>query len=167
MFLWFSVLGLLSWTVILSAIVELSSILKSERIWHWIVQVSTIAVIVFSILNTASIWNKHADSPYDPLSCHDEKIMVLSDFLNSYLSSQNEHSWVITPVEHDLWPVMTGLVNSLDKQGWNVSVSSDFAFMTGTGPGVNDVPLYITYNSGGIPQGTEILFHHENILICR
>jgi len=167
LFLWFAVLGLLSWTVILSSIVESLAIFRSEKVRRWIVPACTVIVFVFSIMSTASIWNKHSNSPFDPLSCHDEQVAVLSDFLSRYFSSQDECSWVIVPAEHDLWPIMAGLVNSLDKEGWDVYVHSDFAFITGIEPDANDIPLYLVNDSGSIRPGSEVLFHHENILICR
>ena len=167
LFVWFTILGLLSWTVILSSIVELFATFKSEKMWRWIMQACTFIVIVFSILSTASIWNKPANSPFDPLFYHDEQVMALSDSLSHYFSTEDDSSWVIVPVEHDLWPVMAGLVNSLDKYGWNVSVSPDFTFMTGIGSDVNDIPLYLVPDSCIIIPEREVLFHHENILICR
>ena len=93
--------------------------------------------------------------------------MALGDSLSHYFSTEDESDWVIVPAEHDLWPIMAGLVNILDKEGWNVSVPPDFAFMTGIGPEVKDIPLYLVPDSGSIPAGSGILFSHENILICR
>ena len=167
LFLWFSVLGLLSWTVILSSLAELSALFRSDKVSRWVVPACTVIVFIFSILNTASVWNKPSGSPYDPLSYHNGQVMVLGDSLSHYISTQDDSGWVIIPAEHDLWPVMAGLVNSLDKEGWNVSVSPDFAFMTGIGPDVNDTPLYLVPDSCSIPAGSGILFRYENILICR
>ncbi len=167
LFMWFTILGLLSWMVVLSSIVELFAIFKSEKMWRWIIQVCSLIVIVFSILNTSSIWNKPANSPFDPLSYHDGQVMALSDSLSCYFSSQDECNWVIVPVQHDLWPIMTGLVNSLDKEGWNVNVASYFTFMTRIQQGVNDIQVYLVPDSCRIPHGSEILFRYENILIYR
>ena len=167
LFLWFAVLGLLSWTVILSSIVELLPMFRSEKVWRWIIPVCTVIVFVFSILSAAAIWNKPVTSPFDPLSYHDGQVAALSDSLSRYFSTQDECGWVIVPAEHDLWPIMAGLVNSLDKNGRNVSISSDFAFMTGIEPDVDDIPLYLVPDSCSVRPGNEVLFHHENILICR
>ncbi|RKZ06324.1 hypothetical protein DRQ25_14145, partial [Candidatus Fermentibacteria bacterium] len=121
LFLWFSVLGLLSWTVIFSSIAELSVLFRSDRVSRWGIPACTVIVLVFSILNTASIWNKPPGSPYDPLFYHDGQVMALGDSLSHYISMQDENGWVIIPAEHDLWPVMAGLLNSLDKEGRHVS----------------------------------------------
>lgn len=167
LFIWFAVLGLLSWTVIFTSITELFDVFKGEKIERRIILTGTAIAIVFSILNTASIWDEPSSDSCDPLSYHNELVMNLSDSLNRYLSSQDDHSWMIVPAEHDLWPLMTGLVNSLDKEGWNVSVPSDFTFMTDIQPDENSVPLYIMSNSSGIHRDIEVLFGHDNILICR
>ncbi len=167
LFLWFAILGLLSWTVILSSLLELSALFRSDKVSRWVIPACTVIVFIFSVLNTASVWNNTPSSPFDPLSYHDEQVMVLSDSLGHYFSTEDDSCWVIIPAEHDLWPVMAGLVNSLDKEGWNVSVSPDFTFMTGISPGVNDIPLYLIPDSCSIPAGSGILFRHENTLICR
>ncbi len=93
--------------------------------------------------------------------------MALGDSLSHYFSTEDESGWVIVPAEHDLWPLMAGLLNSLDKEGWNVSVSPDFTFMTGIDSDADDIPLYIVPDSCSIPYGSEVLFRHANILICR
>lgn len=135
--------------------------------WRWSIPACTVIVFVFSVMSTASVWNKPSNSSFDPLSYHDGQVMALSDSLSRYFSSDDENSWVIVPAEHDLWPIMAGLVNRLDKYGWNVSVSSNFTFMTGIGTDVNDIPLYLVPDSCSIIPEREVLFHHENILICR
>lgn len=167
LFLWFAILGLLSWTVILSSIAELSALLKSDKVLRWVIPACTVIVLVFSLLNTASVWNKSPSSLFDPLSYHDEQVMALGDSLSHYFSTEDESGWVIVPAEHDLWPLMAGLLNSLDKEGWNVSVSPDFTFMTGIDSDADDIPLYIVPDSCSIPYGSEVLFRHANILICR
>ncbi len=167
LFTWFSLLGLLSWTVIFTSITETFDAFAGSTMRKWIIRICTAIIIAFSILNTASIWRNPLRNVWDPLSYHDESVSNLSDSLSVYLSAQKDGCWTVVPAEHDLWPLMAGLVNNLDKEGWNVSVSADFAFMTDIKPERSAEPLYIHRDSAYIHPDAEILCGYENNLMYR
>jgi len=165
--IWFASVGLLSWMVIITSMVSLFNFYRHGMVRQWTIRIGTGLVVTLSILNTVSIWNAPMENPLDPLSYNDEHVKVLSDSLSCYLSTQDPRSWVIVPVEHDLWPLMTGIVNLLDKDGWDVFVAADYAFMTGVQPNIEAVPIYLVSDSCGISHEGEVLFSCGNIQVRR
>ncbi len=131
---WFSILSPLSWSVIaFHAAGRLIASIDGKK--RMVLEISGLLILGFmAFLNTSSIWKDRPGPAWDPLRYGDVSLARMADSLEGSLSSDSASSYVLVPQEHDLWPVMTGLLNRLDKRGISVYVPSEYSFMTGMVP---------------------------------
>jgi len=166
LFTWISFISPLSWVAIAGAVIELTRL--SERKYSLPISL----LLVFALITASTVTNLRLVSrgdtgPYDPLDIHDERIRPLSDSLFRHLDSVEGGSWFIRLGDHDLWPVMTGIVNRLSKLGYDVEVDPVYSFMTAISPESVARPLFLTSDGMTGPFELEVLAEFDGILLLR
>jgi hypothetical protein len=166
LFTWISFISPLSWVAIAGAVIELSRL--GERKYSLIICLLA-ALTLITVVTAANLGlvSKGEAGPYDPLDIHDERIPLLSDSLSRHLDTLEGGSWFIRLGDHDLWPVMTGIVNRLSKLGYDIEVDPAYSFMTAVSPDSVAAPLFLTSDTMIGPFEFEVLVEYDGILLKR
>jgi len=166
LFTWISFIGPASWVAIAGAVIGLTGL--SERKYSLLISLLVVFTLITAVTATNLRLVSRGDAArYDPLDIHDERIPPLSDSLSRHLDSGAGGSWFIRLGDHDLWPVMTGIVNRLSKQGYEVEIDPVYSFMTAVSPDSSARPLFLTSDTMIGPFEFEVLAESDGILLLR
>lgn len=166
LFTWLSFISPLSWLAIAGALIELTG-LRERKYSLLISLLAASTLITMATVTNLRLVSRGDAGPYDPLDVHDERIRPLSDTLSLHLDSLEGGSWFIRLGDHDLWPVMAGIVNRLSKQGYDVEIDPVYSFMTAVSPDSSAGPLFLTSDTMTGPFEFEVLVESDGILLKR
>jgi len=159
LFIWFSVVGLLSWIAIASAV-------TGEFAWKGRFRdtCSVVAAILTILVGTANAREvlRKGGGLFDPLGFDDPQTREASEDVLAGIPGRGP--WVIVPVSHEYWPLMAGLLNALDRDGLEVCVPGGYSFMTGMEPVAGADSLFVAppgYGSGFL----EVLYEDSLVIV--
>jgi hypothetical protein len=123
---WISVAGPLSWFSILASVWAASGIDRPGRV------LPSIAVLLLAA--AASFANIRSGASVRPGASADPRVGPLSGLLGEYLDRSGTGDACLLLSDHGLWPVMTGMVNDLQKRGFLIELDPRYRFMSGVPP---------------------------------
>lgn len=155
LFIWMKFISPLSWIVIFTSFTEMISASVSIRAKKTATIITAALLIAMSGMNTVA-GMRYLRSGSPPLWRLDRVVSAMIEPLSAFLSSHSGYNTVIELQDNSLWPVVTGLVNSLEKRGFTVDwPQSEFFIKYNVAPLEEDRPELRIYLRGAVPDGPE------------
>jgi hypothetical protein len=154
---WFSFVAPLSWIAIAGIVIRVPRFDRIKGLALVPVVVLTAVVSIPSLLSGTEVLERSDSDP---------RIPVLSEMISDHVSSGKSASWFIELGDHELWTVMTGLVNDLQKRDLRFEVDPFLMNLTGVAPDAGAIPILMTSDSLWNPRYIEFADYGGVLLGC-
>lgn len=136
---WFSLVGSVSWIAVAGVLARF--VRPNPRMGLLLIPA---AILLTGAASLTGI--RHAES-YDLVMDSDVRVEELAYGISQTLQAEDGARWFIRLGDHELWPLMAGLVNELQKRGYDCEVDPVFEGMTGIAPQAGARPVLLSSDS--------------------
>ncbi|OPL19215.1 MAG: hypothetical protein AVO35_11595 [Candidatus Aegiribacteria sp. MLS_C] len=144
LFIWFASMTLVSWTGIVLTAVSLAGLRWRPAIRRWALPAALVLLVLLSTMNTLAVRREGGMADGDLLEYDDPAVLRMTEAVSGSLQGYRDVLLAVTPAVHELWPKMAGLLNALDREGFDVSPGEGYGFMTGLPPYLVSRTLVVT-----------------------